>query len=268
VRKKFILPERGKWLLTNVWIYLSILSFQRAECQTSGTLTFSVTTTEPSGGYSGKHVIALWIKDASGNFVKTKVKYAATRLQYLNQWVSNSGNNVVDAVTGATLTSHGTLTFTWNGTNSSSSLVPDGVYAVWMQMADANSNGPVASVLFTKGTAETTVTPPDNGNFTNMSLKWVPLSTAIKEVPLINAIKIYPTLTDGVINIDCQDKNKDISVRVVDSKGIQVFRQNFSVINPGIFRINLANLTDGAYVVKVKSGNGYLSSKILINHSY
>jgi hypothetical protein len=143
--------------------------------QTSGTLTFSVTTAEPPGGYSGVHVIALWIEDTNGNFIKTKIRYAQNRVQYLDRWIASSASNVVDATTGATLSSHGTLTFNWNATNTSGSVVPDKYYKVWIQMSDRNQSGTLVSVTFAKDIGPQHITPANSGYFTDMVLDWNPV---------------------------------------------------------------------------------------------
>ena len=51
----------------------------------------------------------------------------------------------MDATTGPTLQNHGTRTFTWNATNVSGALVPDGDYKIWIQMTDKNANGQLLS---------------------------------------------------------------------------------------------------------------------------
>ena len=122
-------------------------AFHNTQSQTSGTLDFSVNITEPSGGFSNKLVLAIWLEDsATGNFIKTKMRYGVARVQYLNTWITKSGQNVVDAITGAT-TAIGTYSIIWNGTNVSGTVVPDGKYKVWIQYSDQNVNGPPSFVL-------------------------------------------------------------------------------------------------------------------------
>ncbi len=125
-------------LLTNLRLVVLILFLVVSAdllSQTTGTLSFSVTTTS-SGGFSPEHFLAIWIENNSGTFIKTKVRYTNSGdLDHMQTWVTKSGQNVVDAITGSTLTTHGTVTFLWNGTNVAGSVVPDGSYFVWLEMA-------------------------------------------------------------------------------------------------------------------------------------
>lgn len=244
---------------------LNLLHAGKSGAQTSGTLTFSVTTTEPAGGYTGKHVLAVWLKDASGNFIKTKIKYASVRQQYLNAWVSNSGTNVVDAVTGATLTAHGTRTFTWDGTSTSSSPVADGVYSVWMQMADANTNGATAYVPFTKGTSGVTLSPTDNGNFTNMSLKWSPVITSVSSGTGEPGFNVYPSPATGLINITVPESHGEVKVVVLNIAGTAVLSKRVLSPEGNRIRVDLGGLINGLYLVDVVSGGKTYCSKIILN---
>jgi len=79
----------------------------------------------------------------------------------------------VDAVTGATRRSHGTLHATWDCTNTSHTPVPDGTYNVNVTFAEDDAIpffGPPphqANVTFTKGVPGS-ASAPDAANFTGM----------------------------------------------------------------------------------------------------
>jgi nitronate monooxygenase len=56
-------------------------------------------------------VVAIWVEDNQGNFVKTLLAYAQNRKTHLNTWEASTTAagipfNTVDAITGATKTSH------------------------------------------------------------------------------------------------------------------------------------------------------------------
>ena len=110
--------------------------------QTSGTLTFSVTTASNGGQYSPKNIVAIWIKNGSGTFIKSLKVMAAQRIQYLYQWKASSSSNTVGAITGATLSNHQTHNVSWNGKNASGSNVADGSYQIWVEFADDDFQGP------------------------------------------------------------------------------------------------------------------------------
>src|SRR3954469_16780279 len=94
--------------------------------------------TTPAGGpYAPRNVVAVWVEDSGGNFVKTIGRWAAQRKQYLLQWTAKAGPNDADAVTGATRGDH--LNFiqaTWNLQNKQNVVVPDGTYTIRMELAD------------------------------------------------------------------------------------------------------------------------------------
>ncbi|HJV78648.1 MAG TPA: DUF2271 domain-containing protein [Paludibacter sp.] len=145
-----------------------------AVVNTAGTLTVSALTSSAGGSYAPRNIMAIWIENSSGVFVKTSLAYAAARIQYLTNWVSNSSKNVVDATTGATLSSHATRTATWNATNVSGVVVPDGTYKVCMELTDKNGTGNFSTFTFTKGPAAVTLTPTNVASFSNISIVWTP----------------------------------------------------------------------------------------------
>jgi hypothetical protein len=133
-------------------------------------LSFSVTTATLRGRYSPRNIYAIWVADAQGKFVKTLAKFAFIRARYLTGWNAASGGNVVDAVTGATVSDHGTRSVTWNLTDVSKKPVPDGDYKIVVELTDADKTGASTSVPFTKGPAPVKLMPPDQANFLKMSL--------------------------------------------------------------------------------------------------
>jgi len=137
----------------------------------TGTLTVSVLTAAPGGGYSPKNVVAIWIQTNAGVFVKSLLVYANARKSDLTTWYPNSTGNVVNATTGATQSSHATRTCTWNGTNVSGAVVVDGTYKVCMNVADGKTT--FTSFAFTKGLTAVTLTPANVTGFSNISIGWV-----------------------------------------------------------------------------------------------
>lgn len=141
----------------------------------SAGLTVSVTTSTAGGGYAPRNVVAIWIENNAGQFVKTLTVYAQARASDLTNWSSSSGGNKVDAVTGATQSNYGTIYGVWNGTDVSGTVVADGTYKVCMELTDKGSTGNFSAFPFTKGTAAVTLTPGNVSSFSSISIKWVPL---------------------------------------------------------------------------------------------
>ena len=184
-----------------------------AKAQTAGTLTVTVNPTAHSGtSYSNNHFIVIWNQNASGTFVKTKLRLGASGdvNQHCQYWVANTtayggASNVLDATTGATITSYGTpITSTWNATDivgttptngtTPFNLVPDGTYRVYMEGAwDASYvlgvGRDTTSITWTKGPNPQTLTLPDVTNFQGLTLTWNPAAPRT-----ITTSAIAPTL--------------------------------------------------------------------------
>lgn len=139
-----------------------------------GTLVVTVTTATANGRYAPRNIGAIWITDGGGKFVKTLTEWGSRRRQYLSKWLAASGGNTVDAITSATINSHGTRTGTWNGTNASRAAVADGAYRVCFEMTEYDGAGPSDCVSFSKGRMPATDKPADATNFKNRSLVYTP----------------------------------------------------------------------------------------------
>lgn len=161
-----------------ILVFQLIFSGAGLLAQTSGTLTVTTTTKTYNGQYAPKNIVAVWVEDGSGNFVKTLLAYTQNTQykKYLSNWKSatSSTYNVVDAITGATKSSHGTRTCTWKGTNTSGTLMADGNYVVKLEMTESNATGKITSVSFSKGSGAVTVSSSDVTGFSSTSVKWVP----------------------------------------------------------------------------------------------
>jgi hypothetical protein len=162
-----------------IFISLSITSCTEdpvnSATKTAGSLTVSATTSSYNGNYSPTHVLAIWVESSTGTFVKTLKVNAAARKQYLTNWYkATSAGNSVDALTGATINSHGAVTCKWNGTDVAGAVVGDGTYKVCMEFTEDNGTGKFASFTFTKGVAADSQTPAAKSNFSNVNLSWTP----------------------------------------------------------------------------------------------
>ncbi len=142
-------------------------------------LAVTVTTVSDHGSYSPENVGAIWIATSSGTWVKTLKVWGTIRVSHLNAWNSATAsagftNRTVDAITGATLSSFQTHMVTWNCTDDTRTVSPDGAYRVYFETADSNSAGPNSYVDFTKGAAAQTLSPPDATYFKSIKLVFTP----------------------------------------------------------------------------------------------
>jgi hypothetical protein len=218
--------------------------------QTAGTFSFSVVTTS-TGGFSPEHYLAIWIENGSAAFIKTKISYTnPADLNHMQTWVTKSGQNVVDAVTGSTLTTHGTITFLWNGTNVSGTVVPDGSYFVWLEMAwaqDLTTGKTVNSYPFTKGVTPFHSTPANTANFSSIVLDWAPLSTGIEGTLESKDFNVYPNPSTGLLNIDFKNSGKECTLQIINEAGQVVYKEKISDFTSGLRTFDLTRLSPGIY---------------------
>ena len=139
---------------------------------TGGTVTFNVTTSSAGGKYAPKHVMAVWVTDAKGAFVRTLAVYGQKQRRSLREWPGTQ----VDGLTGATLPSHKPQTFTWDCKDSKGAVVADGTYEIHVEFVDGKASQitPKGAIQFTKGATPVNLMPGNTGNFKSMSLKFTP----------------------------------------------------------------------------------------------
>lgn len=198
----------------------------KAQQPVEGTLTFTVKTLSNGATYSPKNVLAIWIKDAAGNFVISRKVMANSRKQHLVKWVANSSYNVIDATTGATLPNHQTHTITWNCHDADGMLVPDGDYQVWVEYTSRNSAsggnaGPSTSFTFTKGNNAVNLTPTNETYFQDIVLTYTPLNVSIEEnSKTLQGVSVYPNPFSNETNIQFTISTKAvITANIIDMKG-------------------------------------------------
>jgi len=226
--------------------------------QTAGNLNFTINPVAHNGSYGAKHVVAVWLENETGTFIKTKLKQASSStIDHLATWTSKSNSNVVDATSGATLTSYTPLTAIWNGTNVSGTVVPDGVYKIWIEMAwdDSKTTAKtVTSYSFTKGTVASTVKPANTSLFTDVSLVWTPLSTGVKEIPRSNNLNVFPNPTSGIVNIDLKSFQAVSKIQLLNTNGQVLFEKFISGATSGVKSFDLSKYPKGIYLINIVSG--------------
>lgn len=230
--------------------------------KTSGSLAFSVTTSTTGQYFAPKHVVAIWIENSSGEFIKTLKVRANYQINYLYQWKNSSSSNTVDAITGATLTSHQTHSLTWDCTDVSGELVPDGDYTVRVEFSEKNGQGPYTSYTFTKGNTEVSLSPSDLTNFKNVSIVYTPESTGITEKEKELPIRVFPNPAKEFIVISADEIIENISI--FNQEGSLILIQNEKVLSKEC-KINFdSNLPSGNYFYKIQTTNNLIRGRFLI----
>jgi hypothetical protein len=141
-----------------------------------GALSVSFTTTAKGGPYAPRNVVAVWIENAAGGFVKTIGRWAGERRQHLVAWRAKAGAADADAVSGATRNNHtGALTVPWDLLDKAGAEVPDGTYTIRMELADANSSTAAqnnqGTFTFVKGPAASNQSVA-GGGFTGVTIDY------------------------------------------------------------------------------------------------
>lgn len=173
---------------------------------TGGELTFTIRTVTAGGNYSPKHVLAIWIEN-DGDFIKTRKAMANQRKQYLYTWKNASNYNVVDAITGSTLTTHQTHTVSWDCTDLDGDIVPDGEYDVYAEFTDKHAQGPLYTLSFTKGPDGVSFSPADETYFKDIELDFIPFVSEFSSNLTSICQGETVTFTDGSVNATSWDWN-------------------------------------------------------------
>lgn len=207
-------------MIKNIFLFLLISVFTLPlMAQSSGTLEVSVSTSTAGGNFKPRNVLAIWVENEQGDFLKTLLARANKRKTHLNTWQASTGAagsefNTTDAITGATLSNHGTRTCSWDGTDFHGDLQEDGIYYLWMELTDKNATGNFSSFAFQKGSGDQQWTPVDEDSFAEIVLDWmvddpsvveqiVDKQGLIRSNPIKNRLefRILPTCDFRIVNL-------------------------------------------------------------------
>lgn len=269
-----------------------ILFSESLLAQTAGTLTFTFNQpvpTSPAPTYANTSVLAVWIENSAGTFIKTKNRFVGSGTKdHLPTWAVKSGgvlsnalgttSNVTDAVTGATRkvstvpAGFGTRSITWDGKNVvgavNGTTVADGNYVVWIEStwvdSGSNNHQVLTSFTFTKGPTAVHLTPTSPSSYFNtIDLTWTPTALGVEDVQYKEpAVIIYPVPSTGVFNIDFKNDVKEI--KVFNLLGQTVYSEVISNNAVTSKQINLSNLSNGNYVISLSNENGVSNYEVIL----
>lgn len=224
--------------------------------QTEGQLSVTVTTVAYGGSYLPHNVVAIWVQSKTGVFIKTLLAYAAVRKAYLSSWgtATSSTYNTVDAITGATQSSHGIRTCYWNGKNQTGTVLGDDTYNVVMEMTEGGSNKVGVFALKKSNTAQT-VTPANVSGFSNITIKWTPVSTGIEDVTSDKFYAVYPNPAKNTLYVNGDDI-REVEVCTLSGKRLLSTKVN---------RIDVSVLPKGDYLVFLITKNRNFVRKFMKN---
>ena len=258
-------------------LFLSISLFVCAtlSAQTTGTLTLAFSQTPHTSYQQTKNVMAVWIESSTGTFVKTRARNAGGGTSdHLAVWAVKAGGsagncmaancNVLGATTGATLTNFGNRSFSWDGTDASGNVVPDGTYKITVESTWNHGSAATTtrSYSFVKGAAQDLQTPASDANFTNITLAWNPGGSGLVEkTPEMNvAVQPNPS-ANGVFNVEF---NYATRISAINLAGEEVYTEDVKM-NEVAKTVDLSNLTNGVYFICVTNGTSVSKHKVVIS---
>lgn len=256
--------------------FFLFLNLSKINAQTAGTMTFTYTQTA-TVGTATKNVLAIWIEDANGNFIKTRMRFWGNGTNdHLPSWKAKSVSNVVDAVTGATLTASttnkafGTRTVSWDGKNTSGVLVADGTYKIfvessWCNPEPANNQHKfLSSFTFTKGPTAIQVLPNDV-NLSAISIAWQPTVTSINPIAAtLGDFIVYPNPSNGIFHIDFKTNQTIEKLVVLNSFGQIIAADMQNELISGVKTLDLSRFADGIYFVQIVLPNSQTKTKMIV----
>ncbi len=240
-----------------------------AQTNTEGMLTFQVTSVSDGVAYAPRHVLAIWIKDGSGNFVKSRKVMAATRKQHLVKWMASSANNSTDAITGATLTQHTSHAVSWDCRNLQGNVVVDGNYEIWIEYSSQNSAstgiaGPFYSFTFSKGSNPLNISIPDQSYFKSMTLTYTPSAVIISDAEQAGKVpvQIRSEGQESVISFELPE-TMPVHLAIYDLQGKRIHELCDHRLEAGFhsFRVNHVEVPKGIALVRLWTSIGYTTKK-------
>lgn len=220
---------------------------------TAGTLTFKVTTAS-GGTISGAHIQAIWVVNSAGTYVKTLLAYSkTTNIDHLSKWAPGKVKPTVtaDAQTGATTSTYGLLTETWNAQNVSGTVVPDGNYTVWVELSD-DPTEISGSWTFAKGPTGVNTTGTATTNLTNISIVWVPIIAAVNDPQMEKYYSVYPNPAVSSIYVSGEDV-KEVLICSLNGQSLLYSKEQ---------HVNISSLAKGNYLAVIRTNNGTVVKKI------
>ncbi len=231
------------------------------QTNTPGQVNLTITTESEGGTYAPRHVLAFWIEDTQGNFIKTCKLNAIIRKQYLYTWKAASNYNVVDAITGATLNAHTTHVASWDCTDVNGQVVWDGLYTIHVEYTEKHAQGPLTSYTFFKGVGSIDTTFADEAYFKNIHLQYGNNIGYYEWKP--KQLMVYPNPAKSFIYIDLPnipDTNPAVTFYSADGKKIitTTTKQNTGkirletgrIVKPGLYYLYIIT-EDNNYYAKI-----------------
>jgi hypothetical protein len=274
-------------------IAMVLFSSVQVCAQTPGTMSFNFTTVQQ--GTKTKQVMAVWIENATGTFIKTNLLYigSGSTDDHVPQFSLKSGataastvgngavndattGNIINAITGATRSATSTpkawaaYSVSWDGKTGATTpaLVADATYKVWIEMA-WNDNPDLHDFIntgysFVKGASLVTSNPANIGPLSTMTVTWTPSALSLDSV-YKTKVAIYPNPSNGVINVQYNDVPVS-KINVVNILGQVVKSVKVNAANSETSKsIDMSGEANGIYIVNVATDQTSSNYKVVLD---
>jgi subtilisin-like proprotein convertase family protein len=104
----------------------------------------------------------------------------------------------------------------------------------------------------------------DGGTINSVSLNFckVTPSALSSSTNVLNSLRVYPNPTNEIINIDLGDVTGETTYELFDVQGRKV---NSKVSSTNFVTLNVENLSEGIYMLKIQNGSDKTTKKVVIN---
>jgi hypothetical protein len=91
--------------------------------------------------------------------------------------------------------------------------------------------------------------------------------TGINELSNIGTVNVFPNPASDMVSIDCNFTTpQNIQVEILNLLGGSVYVQSYNNASADVLDINTSSLSNGTYIVKIKSVGQEFTKKIFIQH--
>jgi hypothetical protein len=242
----------------------------------SQSLNVSFTTVPITSGvasqYSPRHILAVWVETSDGTFVSSLKVMARERIGYLTNWNSVSKANKVNAVTGATLTTHQTHSITWNCLKYNGSAISSGSYKLCIELTSGDATGTYSETPFTIGDNGFEQGTTTGTNVTGLALTYTGAATGIDYLGRFNnqnVASVYPNPFDNTFSINfftaMPGKYRLILVNELGQTVLQSEGQSITGVNTCTLDVSKIGkkLLAGQYYCILKTNDYQTSVKIM-----
>jgi len=223
-------------------------------------MSMTVTTKTYYGSYYPKHVLTCWVTNSAGIYMYNLKRNGYNYLSSLTNWtMCSSSTKSSDGTTGATLSSHSMMTFTWNCKNTSGVVVPDGTYYINIEFTEQEGTKQFVKYAFTKGTSNITSTPPtvvtSNTYYTTPLLTYTAPATALTTTEVTNFDFSY-SRTDHTLQLAYEPaSHSGVELQLVNLKGQTIYRTTLK--GTGKESTQLPSCATGIYLIRLTDNEGW-----------